>query len=254
MSATSSAPSVLLEVLAALRARDRHDVVALREHPRERELRGRAALLRRRSPARARRGRGSSRSSRPGSAAGSGGSRRRARSSKRLICAGQEAAAERAVGDEADAELAARRRGRRPRGRASRASTRSAARRSGAPRGARASVAGAGLGEAEVAHLARAHELRHRADRLLDRHVGIDAVLVVEVDRARRRAASRLASQDCAHVLGPAVDAADAGVRRIAHDAELRREDDAGRAGRGSRGRPAPRCCTGRTCRRCRGS
>ena len=31
---------VLLEVRAALRARDRHDVVALREHPRERELAG----------------------------------------------------------------------------------------------------------------------------------------------------------------------------------------------------------------------
>ena len=38
------------------------------------------------------------------------------------------------------------------------------------------------LGEAEVAHLALAHELGHGADRLLDRHRRVDAVLVVEVD------------------------------------------------------------------------
>src|SRR5262249_49837580 len=37
---------VLLQVRAPLRARDRDDVVALREDPRERELRGPAALLR----------------------------------------------------------------------------------------------------------------------------------------------------------------------------------------------------------------
>src|SRR5689334_18416910 len=36
---------ILLQVLATLGAGDRHDVVALRQHPGERELRGRAALL-----------------------------------------------------------------------------------------------------------------------------------------------------------------------------------------------------------------
>ena len=38
------------------------------------------------------------------------------------------------------------------------------------------------LGQAEVAHLASPHQLRHRADGVLDRRVGIDAVLVVEID------------------------------------------------------------------------
>jgi hypothetical protein len=36
---------VLLQVLAAFSAGDRDDIVALREHPGERELRGRAALF-----------------------------------------------------------------------------------------------------------------------------------------------------------------------------------------------------------------
>ena len=66
----------------------------------------------------------------------------------------------------------------------------------------------AGLGQPEVAHLARAHQLGHRADGLLDRRL-----------RGRRGAGSRgrssstprrcrLASQACAHVVGLAVDAA----------------------------------------------
>src|SRR4029434_6472702 len=37
--------AVLLQVAAPLGARDRHDVVALRQHPGDRELRGRDALL-----------------------------------------------------------------------------------------------------------------------------------------------------------------------------------------------------------------
>jgi hypothetical protein len=40
----------------------------------------------------------------------------------------------------------------------------------------------AGLGQADVQHLALGHQLGERADGLLDRRVGIDAVLVVEVD------------------------------------------------------------------------
>jgi hypothetical protein len=38
---------------------------------------------------------------------------------------------------------------------------------------------GRGLRQAQVAHLAGRHQLPHRPDRLLDRHVGVDAVLVV---------------------------------------------------------------------------
>jgi hypothetical protein len=41
---------------------------------------------------------------------------------------------------------------------------------------------GGGLAEPQVADLPRLHELGHRADGLLDRDLGIDAVLVVEVD------------------------------------------------------------------------
>src|SRR5262249_7544493 len=41
---------------------------------------------------------------------------------------------------------------------------------------------GAGLREAEIAHLPRCDELRHRAYRVLDRHGAVDAMDVVEVD------------------------------------------------------------------------
>ena len=39
-----------------------------------------------------------------------------------------------------------------------------------------------GLAEPEVAHLPFLHELGHRADGLLDGDLGVDAVLVVQVD------------------------------------------------------------------------
>ena len=38
------------------------------------------------------------------------------------------------------------------------------------------------LGQAEMAHLALAHEVRHRADRLFDRHLRIDAMLIIQID------------------------------------------------------------------------
>jgi len=64
------------------------------------------------------------------------------------------------------------------------------------------------LAEAEVAHLARRDQLRHRADGLLDRHVRIDAVLVEEVDVVRAEALQR-SLDTLAHVLGRAVDRAE---------------------------------------------
>ena len=84
---------------------------------------------------------------------------------------------------------------------------------------------GRGLGQAEVAHLAGRHQLGHRADGLLDRHLGVDAVLVVEVDVVdaeplqagrRRRGARTRAGRRCrgARVLG------------VAHVAELGGEQD----------------------------
>ena len=131
---------------------------------------------------------------------------------------------ERRVGDEADAELAARRQDlvggvARPQ------------RVLGLQRGDRVHGAGAAqrlgarLGQPEVADLALLHELGHRADGLLDRRVGVDAVLVVEVDvvdaEAPQRSLGRLA-----HVLGPAADAAGGRVVGVADDAELGRQHD----------------------------
>jgi hypothetical protein len=39
------------------------------------------------------------------------------------------------------------------------------------------------LGEAEVLHLAFPDQVFHRARHILDRHVRVDAVLIVKVDR-----------------------------------------------------------------------
>ena len=64
----------------------------------------------------------------------------------------------------------------------------------------------AGLGEAEEAHLALANEVGHRAHDVLDRHGGIDAVLVEQVDVVGAEAAQR-ALDRLADVLRPAVDA-----------------------------------------------
>src|SRR5712692_5461091 len=80
------------------------------------------------------------------------------------------------------------------------------------------------FGKPDVADLARLHEPRHRADRLLDRHVGVDAVQVVEVDGldAELREA-RVAGR--AHVLGPAV--VGLGAVRVVDIAELGADHDA---------------------------
>ena len=99
-----------------------------------------------------------------------------------VMRAGQEAAAERAVGDEADPELAHRRQD-------LRLGIARPERVLGLQRGDRmdglraANRVRRGLGEPEVAHLALLDELGHRADGLLDRRRQVDAVLVVEVDR-----------------------------------------------------------------------
>ncbi len=108
----------------------------------------------------------------------------------RLDGAGEEAAAERAERHEADAELAA--------------DIEHAVFRVARPQrifalhggdrmhGMRPADGGdACLRQAERAHLALAHQLGHGADRVLDRHVGIDAVLVVEIDDVEARALQR---------------------------------------------------------------
>ncbi len=70
------------------------------------------------------------------------------------------------------------------------------------------------------------HELRHRADGVLDRSVGVDAVLVVEVDVIDSEALER-ALGGFAHVGGAAVDrAVDEVVFAEQPDAELGRQED----------------------------
>ena len=64
---------------------------------------------------------------------------------------------------------------------------------------ARSMVRGRGLGQAEVAHLALLHQLGHGAHRLLDRRVGVDAVLVVEVDHLDAEPLQALVAAACAH-------------------------------------------------------
>jgi hypothetical protein len=118
--------------------------------------------------------------------------------------AGQEAAAERAVGDEADAELPADSEDlaldvARPQ-RILGLQRRHLVRRMGAPDGL-----GRRLRDAEMAHLALSDELGHGADRVLDRHGGVDAMDVVEIDRLNGEAA-QAGLAGLSDVCRPAVD------------------------------------------------
>ena len=134
VSVTSTAPTFSSSRVAVLGPRDRDDVVALRQHPRQRELRRRHAL-----------GRGELARSRPPASRffwkfSPDEPRRRAavvvlvEVVDRLVGPGQEPAPQRRVGHQRDPELAQHRQRPRPRRRATTASTRSAPRRSGAPR------------------------------------------------------------------------------------------------------------------------
>ena len=137
--------------------------------------------------------------------------------------AGQQAAAERAVGHEADPELAA---GGERTGLVVAGEERVLAlQRADRVDGVRAPQRGGrGLGEAEEPHLARADELGHGADRLLDRRLRVDAVLVVEVDRVETEPL-QAGVAGRADVLGAAAHAAGGGVR-AADDPELRGHHD----------------------------
>src|SRR5205085_9645119 len=65
---------------------------------------------------------------------------------------------------------------------------------------------GVRLAEPEVAHLALLDEAAHRADRVLDRHARIDAVLVIEVDRVDAEPL-QAGFAGLLHIVGAAVDA-----------------------------------------------
>src|SRR5690349_13344099 len=80
------------------------------------------------------------------------------------------------------------------------------------------------LAEAEVAHLPLLHELRHRPDGLLDRHVVVDAMLIIEVDVVDAEPLERGVA-GATHVLRGAVDA-EAVALLVADVAELRGEND----------------------------
>src|SRR5712691_2203594 len=172
---------VLLEPLLLLRARDREDVGAAREQPRERDLRGSRPVFRR---------------DRLDGFHELEVLLEIARPEARLLApdvvrrdvvylpdvSGEEAPPERRVSDEADSKFPARRKDLvlhvpRPQ------------RIFRLQRGDRVDLRGARerlrsrFGQPDVAHLARFHETGHGADRLLDRHVGVDAVQVVEVYR-----------------------------------------------------------------------
>src|SRR5262245_35673368 len=66
---------------------------------------------------------------------------------------------------------------------------------------------GAGLAEAEVAHLALLNQARHGADRVLDRHIGIDPMDVIKVYDVDAEALEACFAGD-RHIVGLAVDAA----------------------------------------------
>ena len=74
---------------------------------------------------------------------------------------------------------------------------------------------GAGLGQAQVAHLSGAHQFGHGAHRFLDRHIRVDPVQVIEIDlldaQALERGVARLAQR-----FRPAVDPAGPGVLALA--------------------------------------
>src|SRR5712691_10096597 len=76
--------------------------------------------------------------------------------------------------------------------------------------------------ESQISHLAGLDEFRHRAHRLLDRHLGVDAVQIIEIDRLDAELLeARVAG--LAHVFGPAV--VGLGAVRVVDVAELGADD-----------------------------
>src|SRR3954468_23456781 len=84
---------------------------------------------------------------------------------------------------------------------------------------------GTGLGQAKKAHLALLHELRHGADRILNRRVRVDPVLIVKIDAIDLEPA-----QTCfaalPHVIGLSVNPEKGGLARLAHDSKFGRDDN----------------------------
>src|SRR5690606_36429466 len=203
-------------------ARYRHDAVLPSEHPRERELCGSAALVR---------GDLANRVDELEIASKVLALEARVLAAPVIGCeivdaanrAREEATAEGTVGDEADTELRAERqqlvlRVAAPQRILGLKSADGVHRVRAADRGRRR------FGQAEVAYLAFTHEIGHCADRVLDRRLRVDAMLIIEIDHVHAEAfQARVAS--LLHVLGSAVDTEESTVRS-AHVTEFRREHD----------------------------
>ena len=185
----------LLEPLAPTRADERHDVVAAGEHPGDRELRDRRALR----LGDARSVSTSSRLRSRFSPVKRGAEARKSCGAERVCpflrpVAGEEAAGEDAVGGDADPELAAG-------GEDLLLDSAREERVLDLQVGDRVHRVRAtnrlrpDLGEADVADVARLHQLRDRADGLLDRHVGEDAAGPVDVDVVGAEPAERVGEE-----------------------------------------------------------
>ena len=214
---------VLLQPAATFGAGDRHDVLATRQHPRQRQLPGGHAAvagqpthtLHDREVA------GQVRVGEAGVVTTEVVVRQVVDAGER---AGQEAATQRAVGDDPDAELSRRRHDlllqltapQRPLG----LQRRDGMRRRGSPQGVRVD-----LGQTEVSHLARLDQLAHGTDGVLDRHLRVTTVQVVEVDVVDAQATQRRVA-GLVHVAGIAPDRASRGILLVAHETELGGQHD----------------------------
>src|SRR5437899_10935189 len=81
------------------------------------------------------------------------------------------------------------------------------------------------FGETEVANLARFAELRHRADRIFDRRVGVDAMLIIKIDNVGSEAL-QTGFASGADVFGTPGYFASGRIFGPPHDSELRRDSD----------------------------
>ena len=141
----------------------------------------------------------------------------------RLDASGEESAADRRIGYEADAQLAHG--GEDLLLRPARPERILGLQRGDAMHGVRAADGPRRrLGEPDVPHLAGAHQLGHGADGLFDRRARVDAVLVVEIDGIDAQALQRGVAGG-ANVFRTSIDADPAPVG-IALVAELGRQDD----------------------------
>ena len=74
--------------------------------------------------------------------------------------------------------------------------------------------------QSQIADLSRPHQFRHSANRFFDRHLRIDAMLVVQIDGSYPQTLQAPLAAGL-HVFRPAIDAPHRRVRLVAHNSEL---------------------------------